>query len=41
MHLEVTTRGELISRNAAGDEVRVRSTKLGQTRRFGYVRGGK
>jgi hypothetical protein len=39
MRLSVTTRGETVTRNAAGDEVRVRSTQVNQTRRFGYMRG--
>lgn len=41
MHLEANTHGEVITRNAAGDEVRVRSTQVQQVRRFGYVRTGE
>ncbi len=41
MNLDATTHGEVVTRNAAGDEVRVRSTSVKQVRRFGYVRTGE
>lgn len=40
MRLSVRTKGELVTRNAAGDEIRVKSVPVNQTRRFGYVRAG-
>jgi hypothetical protein len=38
MRFRVHTLGETVTRNAVGDEVRVLSTHIEQTKRFGYIR---